>query len=98
MKIFDTTEIVTIRLCQYFLGIIPLDYQLDIMKLKFQLRLNKQNGLFRSGVNHIFIHDIKECASLMIKYGITNRDSSKTVSHKCFMHFTEFLRTNGHLD
>ena len=99
MKIFGTTEIVTIRLCQYFLGIISLDYQLDLMKVKFQLRLNKQRDFFRSGIDHniLFVYDNNECVNLLNKYGISKCLSSNSVTDKLFIHFTESLRTNGHL-
>ena len=86
MKIFSTFDVTTVRLCQYYLGILPLDYQLDLRKLTFLMRMKKDSGLIDTGLNLIFAQENltnRYSNSLRAKYVLNYVYSFTITSKKC---------------
>ena len=91
MKIFATTNIETIRLCQFYSGNLPLEYQLDSAKCKFVLRFISLNRSTRD-LGNIFSRTSTEIDNIMLKYGITPSDSNYVIKLKLWHHFERSLK------
>ena len=95
MKIFATNDITTVRLCQFYLGITPLEYQLDLSKLKFFRRIKYGKAGDEIGINHIFGHVGTEEQHLISKYGLDKNYSYYSAVEKVHSYFVNALRNEG---
>ena len=97
MKMFATTDISVIRLCQYYLGVLPLDYQLDLRKFNFLLnrKPNRDRNMTLSGLNHIFANEVCELDDLFGKYRLVNVNSFRIITDKLFEHFEASVCSNA---
>jgi hypothetical protein len=75
MKIFRTTNISTVRLCQYYLDIMPLEYQLDLNQYKFLVRNKFVNNPIHSDINRILCNQSCEFDDLITKYDLVTGDN-----------------------
>jgi len=79
MKIFATTDIAIIRSCQFYLGILPLEYQLDICKYKFLKKTiacntEQPNVVLCRSSNQELANNVN---NIVKKYGLYSDESTK---------------------
>jgi exonuclease III len=91
MKIFSTFNNSIIRVCQYFSGILPLEFQLDIKRINFLNSLDFHPNVELRRLFSCFILS----ANPGTKYGIVLKDSSNVINAKVWSFFTDLLHNDG---
>ena len=99
MKIFATTDIAIIRSCQFYLGILPLKYQLDICKYTFLKKTvayhNEQpNVVLCQSSNQELVNNIN---NIVKKYGLYSDESTKTTIKQISAHFKMHVIDSGYI-
>jgi hypothetical protein len=91
---FSTYGISIVRLRQYYLGIMPLDYQLDLNKYNFLVQNLYDTSSNQSVINHIFLNKSDELDDLVSKYGLVIGENINIVHSKVLNHFESSIHDN----
>ena len=83
MKLFATFNNTNVMLCQYYSGMLPLDYQCDMKRLLFLNRVSKHTGKNLLKLFNCFSHGQR----LYDKYDIEINDSPDSIKDKVCSHF-----------
>jgi len=75
MKIFSTFEKNTVRLCQYYTGLLPINYQIDLQRVMFLRRIKNypDRQLFQ------LLSRFDSSDTLELRYLIEPNDAPKTI-------------------
>ena len=79
MKIFGTFDKTIIRQCQFYLGVLPLCYEIDYRTIKFL------KNLFPTGIDDVISSSINR--DLCKKYGVLKNDNDRCVYAKVWRAF-----------
>jgi Reverse transcriptase (RNA-dependent DNA polymerase) len=94
MKIFSTWDLITVRLCQYYAGMLPLNYQIDYSKCKFALRFALNESIDNCHRDIISSNSL-DLQSIIMKYGITSNDTLARIYDRIRTHFIMSLSVDG---
>jgi hypothetical protein len=83
MKLFSTFNNTNVLLCQYYSGMLPLDYQCDLKRLLFLKRVSKHTDKNLLKLFNCFSYGQR----LYDKYGIEVNDSPDSIKDKVRSHF-----------
>lgn len=94
MKIFGTYDKNCMRVCQFFSGLLPLEYQIDLKCILFYLSLKSLVS------HHRDLCDLFGCFAnddflARLKYDILPNDSARVIKSKVFSHFEISLHDVG---
>jgi len=85
-KIFRTYDKTIIRSCQFYCGVLPFVYRLDLIRLNFYAGLSRTTN---SSLKGLFLQfGCKEFSKLLKKYDLSASDSTATWKKTIWKHFT----------
>src|SRR5271165_1981989 len=93
-KRFNTWHNDTIRLCQYYSGCLPLEYEISKRRFRFLQRLHRDtcSVKIQSFVNAFEGEEMLDTAKI---YGLNLTDSKLTVKYKYYDHLKNSLLARG---